>query len=203
MAISRSFKARTVGVHISCFVTHRTSTLPFLLKVPALLAIKLVCLWFLWLAKHIIKWWDMPSYLTQDGVPGDTPLYGIYRYMQLLRVRFSAVLVINRLINNFFQQYDTLFLSDWPQTMGFNVTMLKDMYHHFEISHKLTSYKRTWWNNAHVINLFKWFIILCAASTSNSVTVTKAFLLEKKKLIQPAALNYMQKDSIAFLFNFC
>ena len=67
-------------VHISRFVTHRTSTLPFFLKLPASLVIKLVCLWFLRLAKHIVKWRDVPSYLTQGRVPGSAPLYG--RYVQ-------------------------------------------------------------------------------------------------------------------------
>ena len=91
----RPYQDLSKCVHISRFVSHRTSTLPFLLKVPALLPIKLVCHWFLWLAKHIVKWWDMPSYLTQERVPGVTLSYGIYRYMQPQRVRFSAVLAIN------------------------------------------------------------------------------------------------------------
>ena len=70
--------------HISGFVNHRTSTLPFLLKVPALLAIKLVFHWFLWLAKHIFKWWDMPSYLTQESVPRVTLFYTITKSMRAL-----------------------------------------------------------------------------------------------------------------------
>ena len=53
----RPYQYLSKRVHISGFVTHRTSTLPFLLKVPALLAIKLVCHWFLWLAKHIPYWY--------------------------------------------------------------------------------------------------------------------------------------------------
>ena len=64
-------------VHISGFVSHRTSTLPFLLKVPTLLSIKLVCHWFLWLAKHIVKWWDMPSYLTQESARGYSLIWHI------------------------------------------------------------------------------------------------------------------------------
>ena len=91
----RPYQDLSKRVHVSGFVSHRISTLPFLLKVPALLAIKLVCLWFLWLAKHIVKWWVMPSYLTQERVLGGTPWYGIYRYVQPQRVRFSAVLAIN------------------------------------------------------------------------------------------------------------
>ena len=127
----RPYQYISKRVHTSGFVSHRTSTLPFLLKVPALLAIKLVCYWFLWLAKHIVKWWDMPSYLTQGRVPGVTLLYGIYRYMQPQRVRFSAVLAINSV------WLTTSFSSRAPcfWTMGFNVTMLKDMCHHFVKGH--------------------------------------------------------------------
>ena len=58
---------------ISRFVTQRTtpnSLFPIFLKVLAFLAIKLVCLWFLRLAKHMAKWLDMLSYLTQGRVPG-------------------------------------------------------------------------------------------------------------------------------------
>ena len=36
-----------------------------------------------------------PLTLLKGGYPGVTPLYGIYRCVQLQRVRFSAVLVIN------------------------------------------------------------------------------------------------------------
>ena len=45
------------------FVDYRTCTLPFfILKEPALSAMKLVCLWLLRLAKQIAKWWVMHSY---------------------------------------------------------------------------------------------------------------------------------------------
>ena len=63
----------------------------FFRKDPALLAIKLVCLWFLRLAKQIVKWWDMASYLTRRRVPGGSPLYGLYWYVHSQRVSFSAV----------------------------------------------------------------------------------------------------------------
>ena len=47
---------------ISHFVFIGLLPFPFFLTKPELLAIKIVCLWFLRLAKHMVKWWDMHSY---------------------------------------------------------------------------------------------------------------------------------------------
>ena len=50
---------------------------PFFLKDPAaLLPAKLVCLWFLRLAKQIAKWWDMPSHLARRRLLRVLPYMG-------------------------------------------------------------------------------------------------------------------------------
>lgn len=86
---------------ISHSVPYRTSALPFISEGTRqkLLAMKLVCLSFLRLAKHTVKWWDMYSYWygTQGRVHGGTPLYGLLiEVCAAPQGRVLAVLVINK-----------------------------------------------------------------------------------------------------------
>ena len=75
--------------------------------------------------------------------------------------------------------------------MGFNVTMLKNMCHYFKISNKLG-------HGEIMLPFIQWFVIVSAASTINGVTVTKALNIYWKKYGMWCALNYREKDSIAF-----